>query len=47
MAGGLRDKPVPGLTGAINDVLVIVEDSVRKEVGPQVLPDLLDGIEFR
>src|ERR671910_418711 len=39
----LCDKPVPGVAGCIDDVVVGFEDAVREPVGADVLPYLLAG----
>ena len=43
----LCDEPIPGVTGCIDDVVVGVEDAVREPVGADVLPYLLDRVQFR
>ena len=45
---GLRlcDEPVPGLAAGLEDSVVVLEDAVREPVLAQVLPDVLDRVEF-
>ncbi len=44
---GLVDELLPGLAGSLDDRLVGLEDAVGEPVGPQVLPDILDRVQFR
>ena len=44
---GLLDKPVPGIAAVVEDVVVGCEDPVAEPVVAQVLPDILDRVEFR
>ena len=43
---GLIDEVVPGLAGGVYDGVVVVEDSVGEPVLSEVLPDVLDGVQF-
>ena len=40
------DEVSPSLAGGVDDLLVGVEDAVGEPVGAQVLPDVLDRVEF-
>ena len=43
---GLSDEPVPGVTAGVEDVLIGLEDAAGEPVLAQVLPDVLDRVEF-
>ena len=43
---GLVDWVVPGLAVGIDDGVVVVEDAVGEAVLSEVLPDVLDGVQF-
>ena len=42
----LGDELSPGFAGGVDDVVVGFEDAVGKPVGAQILPDVLDRVEF-
>ena len=44
---GFRDEPFPGVATGIEDGLVVLEDAVGEPVLAQVLPDVLDRVQFR
>jgi hypothetical protein len=37
---------VPGFAGSVDDAAVSLEDAVREPVGPQILPNILDRVQF-
>ena len=43
---GHSDELVPSLAGGIDDLIVIIEHTVREMVLPQVLPDIFHRVEF-
>ena len=44
---GLGDKPVPGLAGGLDNLVVGLEDAVGEPGLAQVLPDVLDRVQLR
>ena len=40
------DETVPGLASGLNDLVVTGENAIREICLAEVLPDVLDGIEF-
>lgn len=46
-APGLVDELVPGEAAVVDDVIVGLEDAVRKPIVAHELPDVLDWVELR
>jgi hypothetical protein len=44
---GLSDELSAGGAGGVDDGVVVLEDSVREPVLPQILPDVFDRVQFR
>jgi hypothetical protein len=40
------DEPSPSLAGGVDDGVVVFEDAVREPVLAQILPNVLDRVEF-
>ena len=43
---GTRDELVPGLAGCVDDGVVVFEDAIGEPVLAQILPNILDRVEF-
>ena len=43
----MGDEPSPGVTGGVDDGVIVLEDAVREPVLAQILPDILDRVQFR
>ena len=43
---GLCDELVPGVAAGVEDGVVVIEDAVREPVLAEVLPDVLDRVQF-
>src|SRR5260370_20031646 len=44
---GVVGKEVPSLAATIDDVFVVVEDSVGEFIGSQISPDVFERVQFR
>lgn len=44
---GLVDEAVPCVAASLDDGVLVIEDADREPVGSQVLPDVLDRVQFR
>ena len=40
------DEPLPSVAYRLDDFVLSFEDAIGKPVGPNVLPDVFDGVEF-
>ena len=43
---GLSKEFVPSVAGGVDDFLEVLEDPVGKPVGSQIMPDVLDRVQF-